>query len=90
MYGKKRIVFRQDGQVIFAGGKSWSPMGWHGCGRIPGTTIGKPKTVQARLLKERFRYTRPTADHMFRIIKANNQAELKAKIAKAYKLEIQT
>jgi hypothetical protein len=88
MYGKRRIIFKKDCTVVFAGGKSYSPMGYHGCGPLPGMTGKRTGPVQARLLKEKFRYTRPSADHMFRIIKAENPAALKVAIAKVYNLTL--
>jgi len=45
-------------------------------------TPGSP--CQARLLKKKYKYTRPTADHMFRIIKGKNEKDLKEKIATVY------
>ncbi|WP_340152040.1 hypothetical protein [uncultured Sneathiella sp.] len=85
MYGKKRIIFKKDCTVVFAGGKGWHPMGYHGTGPLPGMN-GRKRVgpVQARMLKPEFSNTRPTSDHMFQIIKADNAKDLKAAISKEY------
>lgn len=76
MYGKKRIVFARDDQIVFAGGGSWGPIGW-----LDALPDG---TVQARMLKEEFEYRRPTAPYMYYKIKAPNRKALKLALNKKY------
>ena len=75
MYGKKRIVIQKNGQIVLAGGGSWSPVGFV-CG-----------AGSARVLKEQ--YARSEGLDPLRCcteeITALNKKALKELVNKKYK-----
>ena len=85
MYGKRRIILRQNGEVVLAGkrgkdstGGSWMPVGFWNHALYE-------YAYEAQLLKDEFIYRRPTKTHMFDVATAKTKKELKEAINKKYK-----
>ena len=84
MYGKERIILRNNSEVVFAGknkgetGGSWMPLGWW---------EHTKNEHKARILKKEFRYRRPTDDYMFMPITAPTKSKLKLTLFKLIKEE---
>ena len=94
MYGKRRIILRQNGEVVLAGkrskdstGGSWMPVGfWNHEQYLRQISPSLYEyAYEAQLLKDEFIYRRPTKPHMFDVATAKTKKELKEAINKKYK-----
>ena len=81
MYGKKRIVFQKNRQIVLAGqpegsygGGSWIPVGL--------LTVNSDGSVKAKVLKEK--WSRGPYPHEFEKIEASSKKELREAINKKY------
>ena len=89
MYGKRRIILRKNGEVVLAGkrskdstGGSWKPVGFWSYHTYEEAGYGP---YEAEILRDEFIYQRPTEPHMFDVVDAKTQKELKIAINKKYK-----
>lgn len=84
MYGKKRVVFQKNGQIVLAGGingqgGTWCPVGW----LRPDVAIDG--TRFASILKDRHICSTPNDPNDFESIKAPSKKALKILINKKYR-----
>jgi hypothetical protein len=84
MYGKKRVVFQKNGQIVLAGGingqgGTWWPVGW----LRPDVAIDG--TRFARILKNQYECSIPNDPNDFESIKAPSKKALKILINKKYR-----
>ena len=79
-----KVTFQKTGIVALTGNKSYAPVGYHSFNNTaPGCTYA-PGEFWVRILKDEFRYSRPTSDHMFCIVKSDTKQGLREAILAVY------